>query len=415
MIHARSSGHRVPAGFSLVEMAVVTLLIGIFLTLGLGALSVAQENASASNTQKNLDAIRDAFVNYVRANKCLPCPDTEPASGSPPDGRENRSGGSSCAAAGSSCPIAFGVLPYLDLGLTREAALDGWGNLFSYHVSVGGTRNWTVSGPFVSTGNPGALTVQDRNSSSPFALYSLSTAAVAVVVSHGRNGLGAYTTKGTRITLPDAVTNPDENENTNGTTNTTYVRRTRTDTEVPTIGSFDDYVMYVVAEDLLGPLIKDGSVKWADVATNDQLERIRNALIGYLVATPNGTRASSDCTTNGSAPFCRNLPFADSNCDGTEDNLAVSGCLPINDLGLDTTYRVDAWGRNFTYTVNSNVARTGSGRGIGSANTTATGCPAATVAFSVTSSGSNTSSATDDISYTITCSELRGVLGSKIP
>ena len=61
----------------------------------------------------------------------------------------------------------------MTLGLSRDAARDGWGNLFSYQVSnntntpdAGGNwsdnRDWTTSANF-RAGNTGTITVNDRN------------------------------------------------------------------------------------------------------------------------------------------------------------------------------------------------------------------------------------------------------------
>lgn len=406
------SGRFLQRGFSLVEMAIATLLVSIFLTLGLGALNVQQENTAASTTQKNLDAIRDAFVNYVRTNRRLPCPDTQPANGFAPDGREDPVGGN--------CAIAFGTLPYLDLGLARESALDGWGNLYSYHVSIstaGGARNWSLSAPFVSPGNPGTLTIQDRNSSSPFALYSLSSIAVAVVISHGRNGLGAYTTRGTRITLPTAA---DELENTNGTANTTYVRRTRTESETATGGVFDDYVMYVSADDLLGPLVKEGSIKWANVQVEEDLLKIKNAIFGYIVAT-SSNRSGAACTSSSASLNCKRLPYSNTNpcTNGTVSSGQHIGCVPDVSLNLGTAAArlKDPWGYYYQYTLgNPDLGANGNDNGIGSDNLA---CATSGTAYTLSSYGSDGmlggSGGAADYIVTVSCAELRGTLGSKLP
>ena len=57
---------RAAAGFSLVEMAVVTLLIGIFLTMGLSAFRATQEATAVSQTQTRENAIKDALIAYIR-------------------------------------------------------------------------------------------------------------------------------------------------------------------------------------------------------------------------------------------------------------------------------------------------------------------------------------------------------------
>src|SRR5690606_34498183 len=98
---------------------------------------------------------------------------------------------------GHACPAAYGVIPYATLGLSREIAEDGWGNLFSYHVYAevptptcpGPGLNWGNSQCF-GEGKGGALKVNDGPN-------EIANSVVAVVVSHGPNGLGAYGVLGT--------------------------------------------------------------------------------------------------------------------------------------------------------------------------------------------------------------------------
>lgn len=49
-------------GFTLVELALVIVLIGIFAGLGLGALGALQTNRAFSETRKNQEKIKDALV-----------------------------------------------------------------------------------------------------------------------------------------------------------------------------------------------------------------------------------------------------------------------------------------------------------------------------------------------------------------
>jgi len=82
-----SGKRRAAAGFSLVEMAVVTLLIGIFLTMGLSAFRASQGAQAVSRTQTRENDIKDALIAYIRRNNRLPCADTDFTA---PDGIENR-------------------------------------------------------------------------------------------------------------------------------------------------------------------------------------------------------------------------------------------------------------------------------------------------------------------------------------
>src|SRR5258705_6560564 len=104
-------------GFSLVELAVVVFIIGIILTMGVGALSAARENTASSSTAQKQNAIKEALIGYLRRNSRLPCPDTNFTA---PDGVENRAtaGGPTTA-----CSSRFGLVPYVTLGLRRQGVL----------------------------------------------------------------------------------------------------------------------------------------------------------------------------------------------------------------------------------------------------------------------------------------------------
>ena len=260
------------AGFTLAEMAVVVLLVGIMLTMGLSVLKAQTDSAAYSVTSKKQAAIKDALVAYLRANWRLPCPDTNFVGGTAPfrpDGLENRVG-----AVTTACISNFGVVPYVTLGLPPEMALDGWNNFMSYHVSI--APDWSLTANF----NPAAVGSITVNSAPA---TPLTTNAVAVVVSHGKNGNGAYTTKGSRNITPTTA-DPlavNEQENTNVAANLIYFKREFTDVPAAVGGAFDDVVIYLQAEDLLTPLRNDGSLK----VQQDALTAIQNAVVAQSFAT----------------------------------------------------------------------------------------------------------------------------------
>lgn len=419
---------RAAAGFSLVEMAVVTLLIGIFLTMGLSAFRATREASAVSQTQTRENAIKDALIAYLRRNNRLPCADTD---FSAPDGVENRS-----ATAGTppvpdtSKPCAananFGVLPYVTLGLARDAAVDGWGNFFGYQVSNAfpteafnpgygiGTnynspipapyRDWTLSANLRS-GNTGELTINTRNAAG--SVVTLTTGAVAVVVSYGPNGFGGYTVSGTRNTLPGSAT--DEYQNTNASGGTTYFSRTRTSDDAAPGGAFDDYVMYLRADDLFGPLFKDGSLKTPAAQLADTFRKVEKAIGQFAIITPStyGTFGSSHCTDSGAISKCRLIPYADFYYgDGNYLNSPLpDGGIPWANLpGLTLADTWDPWGRPIRFA-------------IGAASLTTYGIdsvvPAGSLtAYTLTSFGPDrTSGTSDDVSMPVSVDELRNSLG----
>lgn len=250
------------AGFTLAEMAIVTLLIGIALTLGVGMLKAQMDNAATSTTQKKQETIKNALVAYLRTNWRLPCPDTKFVAGF--DGIETPVGGGACTLAN------FGVLPYATLLLPREMAMDGWGNYMSYSVSG---PAWTTTTTFNPNG-VGALTV---NTHPPVVALTLTSNAVAVIISHGKNGSGAYTlSTGSRNSMPITL---DELANT--TVAGPYFKREYTDSPAAPGGAFDDIVTFIQADDLLTPLRNDGSLK----AESDKLSAIINTIVAQSFAT----------------------------------------------------------------------------------------------------------------------------------
>lgn len=422
---------RAAAGFSLVEMAVVTLLIGIFLTMGLSAFRATQEASAVTQTQTRENAIKDALIAYIRRNGRLPCADTDFTA---PDGIENRSGTTgtppvpdpTTACATSPANARFGIVPYVTLGLARDAAVDGWGNFFSYQVSnafpneafvpsgYGITsynspipapyRDWTLSANLRS-GNTGELTIDTRNAAG--SVVALTTSAVAVVVSYGPNGFGGYTVSGTRNTLPASTT--DEYKDTNAGGGTTYFSRARTSDDAAPGGAFDDYVMYLSADDLLGPLFKDGSLKAPAAQLADTFRKVENAIGQFAINTASsyGTSGGSHCTVSGASPKCRLIPYADFYYgDGNYLNSPLpDGGIPWANLpGLTLADTWDPWGRPIRFAVDTASLTT---NGIDSV------MPGGSLpAYTLTSFGPDRTSGTgDDVSMTVSVDDLRNSLG----
>lgn len=257
------------------------------LTLGITAFTVQLENAAVSATRKKQEIIKEALSAYLARNKRLPCPDITTAVGNVPGrGDDNRATAEELTTA---CSSAIGVVPYIDLGLPRDAAFDGWENYYTYRVTTDAdpTLDWTRSTNFAA-GKPGKLRVDERNPATNATLTRVTNPAtenaVVVLVSHGRNGLGATTILGTPNLPPIALT--DEAENADGTTNFDYIRREQTDIAVPTYGAYDDIVTYMKASDLIAPLVKDGSLRTPEGETAYVMTKVVSSIIGASMVAP---------------------------------------------------------------------------------------------------------------------------------
>ena len=392
------------AGFTLIELSIVLFVIGVVLTSGLVALNAVQRNQAGSATAQRQVTVRDALIDYLRRNSRLPCPDSDFTA---PDGIENRATAGNPATA---CSAVFGIVPYVTLGLPREAAQDGWGNFFSYHLSntAGANTDWSISANF-NAGNTGLLTVNTRVAGTSTLVAS---EVVAVVVSHGPNGFGGYTLGGTRNTLPALITSDESsNARANILSLVTYYRRDATTDDTATGGAIDDIVLYITADDVLRPLFKDGSLQSPAAQVNAEMQKIKSALIGYAMSAMSSS-GDTNCTNSGSTPKCRNLPYADSllASDGFQNAGILSDVVPYNTLGLALADATDPWATRYRYSVEGVAANTSIGIGSASPN------PASITVITLTSYGPNRAAGGgDDITLSVPVSEVRGYLGSAIP
>ncbi len=259
--------NRRSAGFSLVELSVVIVIIGAIMGMVISSFSAFFKNTALSSTREKQVAIKDTLISYLRANKRLPCPDIGPPAStgisttSLPDGLENRvtpdNATTNCQNNG------VGVVPYATLGLPRESAIDAWGNYFTYVVSNDASppsplqpiplRDWVKSATF-RTGNLGDIEVLDDSASS--------LQATALLISYGLNALGAWTTKGSLIDSTGIGTNEGANaggcpRNVTSGLKRCY-KREFTDNSAATGGAFDDVVYVITPDLLLAPLYTQG-------------------------------------------------------------------------------------------------------------------------------------------------------------
>lgn len=184
-------------GFSLIELAIVLVIVGLLIGGGIAALTATTEQTRRSEAKRQLEHVREALYGFAMSNGRLPCPDAT----DPPDGNEDSSGGS--------CNAAGGALPWVDLGLGRR---DPWGAPLRYRVDVNAPN---FADPAADTDNPAF----DLSDSADLVVVdgdggNIVTSAPAVVVSFGPQGSQVWTGGG--FTCPAAGTSgfsADENEN----------------------------------------------------------------------------------------------------------------------------------------------------------------------------------------------------------
>jgi prepilin-type N-terminal cleavage/methylation domain-containing protein len=144
-------------GFTLVELAVVLIIVALLSGGMLITLSTSRDIALASETQKQLTGINDALLGFVAANGRLPCPASATS-----NGVESFCTGDVAAACGAElltpapdhgrCQNPFdGFLPGRTLGITPTDAqgytVDPWNNRVRYGIaSADDGTNFVFSG-----------------------------------------------------------------------------------------------------------------------------------------------------------------------------------------------------------------------------------------------------------------------------
>lgn len=182
---------RSPAGFTLIELAVVLFIVSLLLVGLLGPLSVQVELDERRQAQEDMKDIVEALYGFAVAYGRLPCPDTDN------DGRENPVGG------GGGCTAAEGNVPWTDLG-TRQ--FDPWNRRYQYRVdsAFADTTAGTLEPGVCMTAPPGGesfalcsngtLSIVDQpagcNAGAPGTGNTIADNIPAIVYSQGTKAVG---------------------------------------------------------------------------------------------------------------------------------------------------------------------------------------------------------------------------------
>lgn len=243
------------SGFTLIEIAIVLLIVTIILGYTVAMFPIQQELKQYRQANQEMDKIIEALYAYAQVNGRLPCADSIAA----PDGIADPDDGNDCTANVG----WYGLLPAKTLGLdgdydANQSLLDPWGSPYRYQVSsddddVDGLGDFVGTDEMndvgignlapdleICTVNP---SVNPNDTDCGLANVTVVENIPAVVHSLGRDG-GA-------IASNIQVENTDNTLD--GATDTVFVKTTRNDTAGT---EFDDIVKWISPNILYSKMIE---------------------------------------------------------------------------------------------------------------------------------------------------------------
>lgn len=207
-------------GFTLIEIAVVLVVAGFIIAMGVRLLGAGLSQQQRYTTNGRLAALEVSLATYTAQHQRLPCP----ADGALPNTHVDA--GTEVRNEDGDCPDqARGVAPWRALGISEQDAMDGYFGRITYRVAPGLTRdgamNFAACDPAGAAGPIGTFPHLRCNSActtgSPLASCTSAAAIAAgrglevrgkdgvvlagpaagsgaayVLVSHGPNRVGGY-------------------------------------------------------------------------------------------------------------------------------------------------------------------------------------------------------------------------------
>lgn len=254
-MNTKAGKHESCSGFSLTEMAIVLLIMGVILGGLLGAVGQSTENTRRLETKGKLREIEESLYAFAQVQGRLPCPADSDTNGLEDIAPADLDTGD--------CNLFHGLLPNATLGLSGSINSNGfledpWGNPYRYSVTentpngynyTGSTIIWNIynSDPTDVAADADTLRVCDNTGCTGVIMTNV---APAVVLSMGNNWANV------------ATGSAAEQANGSGTTLGTYTV-TNTNTFVLTGYSeenFDDMLIWLSPHLLFGKLITAGKL-----------------------------------------------------------------------------------------------------------------------------------------------------------
>lgn len=234
------------SGFSLIELAIVLVIIGVLVGSFIGTIGARIDNTRRLETQDALDNIKLTLYGFALSQSPvrLPCPDTNN------DGLEDLTG------ANCSSLTSPGNLPWRTLGIGRG---DAWASNYSYWVA---DEYSNTAGFTRATDATGAGEIRDTADPDPLVFNVISDNVAAVIISHGKNGYGSIGVNNVaRDAVPAGAAYDDERENLDTDAvpqPVLFISRPVADKGAAT--AYDDIITWMSEFELKGKMVQAGAL-----------------------------------------------------------------------------------------------------------------------------------------------------------
>lgn len=139
--HAVTGPSSQEAGFTLLEMTLALIIVAIATSASILGFGHFSNRYRINETNNKIEKIENSLTIYAQRNYRLPCPaDPQADTGQELNATATRAGKCFNTGSGNKFVDVTGVIPWKELGLRRQDALDAWGNYFTYkpapHLTV---------------------------------------------------------------------------------------------------------------------------------------------------------------------------------------------------------------------------------------------------------------------------------------
>lgn len=309
-------------GFTLIEIAVVMLILSLVLSAGINMISAQRINTGLAATENAQNTAVELLRAFFLRNGRLPCP----ADPTLPPGNVNY-GVEECdllTRGVAATNVYWGVLPFATLGNQVARLTDGWDNQFYYVVIEPATETvgvTTTSWEEVSWTQVDMIRLfVNQDPALPLSVPTISDGIMALV-SAGANRSGGYTHSGTQLPAPlaTAVKEPENQDPDLDVNQWGYSE----DDEDP----FDDIVLVFNEDTFTAPLVEAGSIKTKMAMAMERMQLIKQEALRIAAAD--------------------NLPISTPNTTPFEVPPFITALTPV--LTRNAMPTVDPWGNAFVW------------------------------------------------------------------